>query len=112
VKTDQFTLKNLRLTIVGDEAGFVCSHTKGQYIDVVGENIYFTGSDKFSFYMLSAVLPLIAAKQRVTQPNDWMSTDDYIACPDPNCEAKLKITIIGKKQFNHSDTTKVTLNDD
>ena len=37
----------------------------------------------FSIYSLAAVLPLLAAKQRVTDENDWMSSDAEVACPDP-----------------------------
>ena len=29
------------------------------------------------------VLPLLPAKQRPTDPNDWMTTDAEVACPDP-----------------------------
>ena len=49
----------------------------------------------FSIYSLAAVLPLLAAKQRPTDPNDWMTTDAEIACPDPNCPSRLRITRTG-----------------
>ena len=39
----------------------------------------------FSIYSLAAVLPLLAAKQRPTDANDWMTSDAEVACPDPNC---------------------------
>ena len=29
------------------------------------------------------LLPLLPAKQRDTHPNDWMTTDMEVACPDP-----------------------------
>ena len=37
----------------------------------------------FSIYSLAALLPLLPAKQRPRDPNDWMSTDAEVACPDP-----------------------------
>ena len=46
----------------------------------------------FSIYSLAALLPLLPAKQRPTHPNDWMSTDAEVACPDPNCPTRLRIT--------------------
>ena len=58
---------------------------------------------------VAAVLPLLAAKQRVTSPNDWMSTDSDVACPDPNCKTKLRITRIGVRKFRHGETTVVPL---
>ena len=33
----------------------------------------------FSLYSLAALLPLLPAKQRVTHPNDWMTTDSELA---------------------------------
>ena len=45
----------------------------------------------FSIYSIAAVLPLLAAKQRMTHPNDWMTSDAEIACPDPNCASRLRI---------------------
>ncbi|OBZ68726.1 hypothetical protein A0H81_11078 [Grifola frondosa] len=52
-----------------------------------------------------AVLPLLAAKQRVTSGNDWMSTDAEIACPDPHCPSRLRIIRTGVRKFNHGDVT-------
>jgi uncharacterized repeat protein (TIGR04076 family) len=54
-------------------------------------------------------LPQLPAKQRTTDPNDWMSTDAEVACPDPHCPTRFRITRIGKRRFNHSDTTAVPL---
>jgi uncharacterized repeat protein (TIGR04076 family) len=51
------------------------------------------------------VLPLLAAKQRVTDANDWMSSDAEVACPDPNCPSRLRITRIGRRRFRHSEVT-------
>jgi uncharacterized repeat protein (TIGR04076 family) len=55
------------------------------------------------------VLPLLAAKQRMTHAHDWMSTDALIACPDPNCKSQLKIIRTGIRKFSHADTTVVGL---
>lgn len=55
-------------------------------------------------------MPLLAAKQRPTHKNDWMSTDALVACPDPHCKSQLKIERIGKRNFSHADTTAVPLN--
>lgn len=57
----------------------------------------------------ASVLPLLAAKQRVTHANDWMSSDALIACPDPNCKSVLKIVRTGKRVFSHAATTVVGL---
>ncbi|EFI27468.1 hypothetical protein CC1G_15503 [Coprinopsis cinerea okayama7 len=59
--------------------------------------------------ILGAVLPLLAAKQRHTAANDWMSTDAEIACPDPNCKSRLRIVRTGLRTFKHSEVTAVPL---
>jgi hypothetical protein len=55
----------------------------------------------------AAVLPLLAAKQRKTHENDWMSSDALIACPDPNCPSVLRITRTEERVFSRADTTVV-----
>jgi uncharacterized repeat protein (TIGR04076 family) len=74
-----------------------------------GENLSFPTGNPFSIYSLAAILPLLPAKQRMTHANDWMTTDAEIACPDPNCGARFRITRIGKSTFRHSETTVVPL---
>ena len=55
--------------------------------------------------------PLLPAKQRVTHPNDWMTTDAEVACPDPHCGARFRITRTGLRTFRHSEVTAVPLPD-
>ena len=57
------------------------------------------------------LLPLLPAKQRVTHPNDWMTTDAEVACPDPHCGARFRITRTGLRTFRHSEVTAVPLPD-
>lgn len=54
---------------------------------------------------LGAVLPLLAAKQRVASPYDWMATDAEVACPDPHCPSRLRIVRTGLRTFRREDTT-------
>lgn len=60
-------------------------------------------------YSLSAILPLLPAKERPLDPNDWMLSDAEIACPDPNCGARFKITRVGKRIQSHGQCTVVPL---
>jgi len=108
---DTFELWDLRVEVVGEQASMVCSHTTGDYFDVMGENIVFPGERPFSLFALAAILPLLPAKQRMTDANDWMTTDADIACPDPNCGARFRVTRTGKRVFRHSETTVVPLPD-
>jgi hypothetical protein len=58
---------------------------------------------------LAALLPLLPAKQRPTHPHDWMSTDAEVACPDPHCPTRFRITRLGLRRFSHAQTTAVPL---
>ena len=106
---DEFELWDLRVEIVGDPKAMVCSHTVGDYFEVSGENLKLPPNQSFSIYALAAILPLLPAKQRQTHGNDWMTTDAEIACPDPHCGARFRITRTGKSTFRHSETTVVPL---
>ena len=106
---DEFELWNLRVETVGDPESMVCGHEVGEYFEVSGENLSFPAGQSFSMYALAAILPLLPAKQRMTHAHDWMTTDSDIACPDPHCGARFRITRTGKKTFRHSETTVVPL---
>lgn len=107
---DTFTLFDLEVSVEGNPKSFVCSHSRGPAFRVIGENLVFeTDIDEFSMYSLSALLPLLPAKQRPTHSNDWMTTDALIACPDPFCGAKFRITRIGQRDQSHAETTRVPL---
>lgn len=106
---DEFELWDLRVEVVGDPESMVCGHGVGDYFEATGENLTFPAGQSFSMYALAAILPLLPAKQRMTHDHDWMTTDAEIACPDPNCSARFKITRIGKTTFRHSETTVVPL---
>ena len=110
--TDEFELWDLHVEVIGNQADMVCSHRVGDFFEVSGENLRFAGGQEFSMYALAAILPLLPAKQRVTHANDWMTTDAEIACPDPNCGARFRISRTGKKTFRHSETTVVPLPSD
>jgi uncharacterized repeat protein (TIGR04076 family) len=60
-------------------------------------------------YSLASLLPLLPAKQRPTHANDWMTSDAEVACPDPHCPTRFRITRLGRRVFKHSETTAVAL---
>ena len=106
---DEFEINNLKVEIVGDPKTFVCSHVPGHAFDVIGENLVFDENKKISFYSLAGLIPLFAAKQRHTDQNDWMTTDENVACPDRNCGAEFRIVRSGKTVFKHSEATREPL---
>ena len=110
INNDSFELYNLKVEVVEPRFAMVCSHHVGDYFLVEGENLIFPEKTAFSQYALAALLPLLPAKQRKTNRNDWMTTDALIACPDPNCGALFKISRTGLRTFSHAACTVVPLN--
>ena len=104
-----FTLYDLRVEVLATDRPMVCNHRPGDYFELSGENLSFPDGQTFPLYPLAALLPILPAKQRMTDPNDWMTTDTDIACPDPNCGALFRITRTGTTTFRHADVTAVPL---
>ena len=88
---------------------FVCGHSEGMAFRVVGEDLVFDEPARLSMYALSTLLPYLPAKQRVSDANDWITTDTDIACPDPNCGALFRIHRRGRTTFRHSEVTRTPL---
>lgn len=109
--SDEFWLYDLRVEVIGDPAEMVCDHRPGDFFELSGENLSFPAGQTFPLYPLAALLPLLPAKQRDTAAADWMTTDAEVACPDPNCGARFRITRIGRSTFRHSEVTRVLLDD-
>jgi uncharacterized repeat protein (TIGR04076 family) len=108
-QSDEFTLWDLKVEVVAGGGDMVCNHRVGDYFELSGENLSLPPGQSFSIYSLAAILPLLPAKQRETAPNDWMTTDTEVACPDPNCGARFRITRTGRRTFRHADVTRVPL---
>jgi uncharacterized repeat protein (TIGR04076 family) len=104
----------------------ICGAKDGDYFTLQGEMLYLPPGQGISIYSLGefdddstlklqaaqhrltgAVLPLLAAKQRFTHTNDWMTSDAEIACPDPHCRSRLKIVRTSVRTFSHSQVTVV-----
>ncbi|TVY68738.1 hypothetical protein LSUE1_G005872 [Lachnellula suecica] len=122
-QSDTFQLHDLRVEVIcPPNTPILCGAKAGDYFTLEGEMLYLPAGQGISIYSLcktihlpkipsciSSVLPLLAAKQRMTHPNDWMTTDGLIACPDPNCKSLLKVIRTGLRTFGHGETTVVGL---
>jgi uncharacterized repeat protein (TIGR04076 family) len=125
--TDEFELYDLHVEVICPPGERIyCGAKPGDHFLLQGEMLHLPEGQGFSIYSLggtlqcntrpmanamgvAAVLPLLAAKQRPTHKNDWITTDSLIACPDPGCKSQLKITRLQPRQFSHAETTAVPL---
>ncbi|ELU44781.1 argininosuccinate lyase [Rhizoctonia solani AG-1 IA] len=93
---ETFELYDLKVEVVCPPgARIMCGAKPGDYFVLEGEMLYLPPNQGISIYSLSAVLPLLAAKQRPTAKFDWMTSDAEVACPDPHCPSRLRITRTG-----------------
>ena len=104
-ENDTFFLYDLKVEVIGSDRPMVCSHHVGDYFLGQGENLVFPEGTSFSMYALAALLPFFPAKQRALDSRDWMLSDSVIACPDPNCGGRFRISRTGLRAFRHSECT-------
>lgn len=78
-------LHDLRVVVDRIEGRSVCGLRPGDAFTVTDSSrLRIENGGHFCLYALSCVLPLLAAKQRATDPGDWMTRDSEVACPDPD----------------------------
>jgi uncharacterized repeat protein (TIGR04076 family) len=112
-RDDWFELYDLRVEVTAPEGGAIyCGAKPGDHFELRGEMLFLPPGQGISIYSVASVLPFLASKQRPTDAADWMTTDTEIACPDPNCTTRLRITRLGKRRFSHAETTAVPLHHD
>lgn len=93
-----FELYDLRVTVHAIEGRPVCGLQVGDYFEVTeSSKLRLPDGKFFCIYALSAVLPLLPAKQRVLSENDWLERDVLVACPDPEERLIMRIERIGKR---------------
>ena len=105
-KDDAFELYDIKVEVANNGIKpMVCNHKEGDFFLLSGENFSLPHDQSFPIYCLAALIPIITVKQRLTSPNDWMSTDHEVACPDVNCGGVFKISRVEKKTFYRHQVT-------
>lgn len=78
-------LFDLRVTVDRIEGRSVCGLRPGDWFEVTrSSQVRIPEGRHFCLYALTAVLPLLPAKQRALAAGDWMARDAEVACPDPD----------------------------
>lgn len=112
-KDDSFELYDIKVEVTNNGIKpMVCNHKEGDYFLLSGENFSLPPGQSFPIYCLAALIPIITVKQRMTDPNDWISTDHEVACPDINCGGVFVISRSGKKTFYRHEVTVTRPNDE
>ncbi len=102
----EFELYDLRVTVERIEGRSVCGLSVGDYFDLTEScRLRLPPGKHFCLYALSAVLPLLAAKQRQLAANDWLESDSLVACPDPDERLIMRITRLSRRTLNADELT-------
>jgi uncharacterized repeat protein (TIGR04076 family) len=101
-----FPLANLRVTVVAIEGRSVCGLEVGDFFEVTeSSRVRIPAGRHFCLYALAAVLPLLPAKMRALDPNDWLAGDELVACPDPEERLIMRIERTGIDHLRAADLT-------
>ncbi len=101
-----FELYDLRVTVTAIEGRSVCGMQVGDYFEVTESSKLSVPPGKyFCLYALSAVLPLLAAKQRLLAENDWLERDSLVVCPDPDERLIMQIERTRKRTLDSDELT-------
>ena len=105
-----FELYDLRVEVVAPPgARILCGAEVGDWFELRGEMLHLPPGQGFSIYSLAALMLLLPAKQRPVDRHDWMYSDAEVACPDPNCPSRVRITRLGLRRFERSQVTATAL---
>ena len=101
-----FEIYDLRVTVVSIEGQSVCGMQVGDYFELTeSSKLRIPPGKHFCIFALSAVLPLLAAKQRLLADNDWLERDSLVACPDPEERLVMRIDRIDKRTMDSDELT-------
>ncbi len=101
-----FQLYDLRITVVAIEGRSVCGLAVGDYFELTDSSqVRIPAGKHFCLYALSAILPLLPAKQRLLAENDWLERDTLVACPDPEERLIMQIERIATRTLDSTELT-------
>jgi uncharacterized repeat protein (TIGR04076 family) len=102
----EMRIYDLRVTVERIEGRSVCGLRPGDYFEVTESNrIRIPEGRHFCLYALSAVLPLIPAKQRRLPDEDWLEQETFVACPDAEERLIMRIDRIGERTMVSEELT-------
>lgn len=101
-----FELADLRVEVVAIEGRSVCGLAVGDWFEVTeSSRVRIPPGRHFCLYALAAVIPLLPAKMRALDPDDWMARDSLVVCPDPDERLTMRISRTRTTRLRTDDLT-------
>lgn len=102
----EFKIYDLRVTVHDIKGRSVCGMKVGDYFELTeSSKLRIPEGKHFCIYALNAILPLLPAKQRSLDENDWLEKDTLVACPDPEEQLIMRIERINQRSMDSDDLT-------
>ncbi len=102
----EFEIFDLRVTVHAIKGRSVCGMMVGDYFELTeSSKLRIPAGKHFCIYAISAVLPLLPAKQRLLDENDWLEKDMLVACPDPEEQLIMRIERTNRRIMNSDNLT-------
>ena len=99
-------LWDLRVTVESVEGRSVCGLAVGDYFDLTHSSwLSVPAGRHFCIYALAAVLPLLAAKQRELEDDDWLKRESLVCCPDPDERLVMRIDRLKRVTLDPAELT-------
>ncbi len=99
-------LWDLRVTVESVEGRSVCGLAVGDYFDLThSSRLSVPAGRHFCIYALAAVLPLLAAKQRELEDDDWLKRESLVCCPDPDERLVMRIDRLKRVTLDPAELT-------
>lgn len=101
-----FKIYDLRVTVDAIKGRSVCDMQVGDYFEVIeSSKLRIPQGKHFCIYALNAVLPLLPAKQRQLDENDWLERDILVTCPDPQEGLIMRVERISHRTMDSEKLT-------
>lgn len=101
-----FEIYDIRVTVETIKGRSVCGMQVGDYFEVTeSSKLRIPQGKHFCIYALNAILPLLPAKQRQLDKNDWLDHDVLVACPDPEEGLIMRIERIAQRTMDSDNLT-------
>jgi uncharacterized repeat protein (TIGR04076 family) len=102
----EFKIFDLRVSVHEIRGRSVCGMEVGDYFELIeSSKLVIPEGKHFCIYALSAVMPLLPAKQRKLGESDWLENDIFVACPDPEEQLIMRIERIRERVMDSGKLT-------
>ena len=102
----KFEIYDLKVIVHSISGRSVCGMEVGDYFELrESSKLYIPEGKHFCIYALSAVLPLLPAKQRQLDANDWLEQDSLVCCPDPEEGLVMRIERTNRRTMESEELT-------